>query len=151
MDFYFFCSLLVGGVLLIWAFVLFGTALSITIVDKSVRQYGVKTTGRVTNATFKSIYRGRYQSQDEAKGIWSVTYVYTYKGQKLSGTQDLSESTSIPLFHYDRDIEILYLPQKPWVSRIATDNYVVNWRYLWGALLLVIGLILIATSLSRIK
>lgn len=138
---------LLGGALLIWALVLFGTALSITFVSARVRRYGVKTTGRVTNAKHKPVYRKRYQRWHEADGIWRVTYVYTYERQKLAGTQDLSEDTAVPLFQYGRDIEVLYLPHKPRISRIAADDYTIRWRYYWGVALLLIGLMIIAEGL----
>jgi hypothetical protein len=136
-----------GGAFLIWALVLFGTALSITFVSARVRRYGVKTTGRVTNAKHKSVYRKRYQPWHEADGIWRATYVYTYEGQKLIGTQDLSEDTPVPLFQYGRDIEVLYLPHKPRISRIAADDYTIRWRYSWGVGLLLIGLMIIGVGL----
>lgn len=122
-------------------------ALSITFVSARVRRYGVKTTGRVTNAQFKPVYRKRYQHWHEADGIWRVTYVFTYEGQKLTGTQDLSEDTPVPLFQYGRDIEVLYLPHKPRISRIAADDYTIRWRYTRVVALLLIGLMLIGVGI----
>ena len=144
-SFYSFIALL-GGALLVWALVLFGTALSITFVSARVRRYGVKTTGRVTNAKHKPTYRKGFQSWHEADGVWRTTYVYTYEGQKLIGTQDLSEDTPVPLFQYGRDLEVLYLPHQPRISRIAADNYTIGWRYIWGTTLLLSGLMLIGVG-----
>ena len=137
---------LLGGAFLIWALTLLGTALSITFVSARVRRYGVKTTGRVTNARHKPVYRKRYQSRNEADGIWRVTYFYTYEGQKLFGTQDLSEDTPVSLFQYSRDIEVLCLPYKPRISRIAADNYTIRWRYSQGVAFLLLGLIVMGVG-----
>lgn len=142
MSFFIFLFFVVS---LSWSFHLINSALPISRNMAQIRRYGIRTKGQVTSIHCE--WKVRYVT------VLHVTYVYSCAGKKLTGEQDIRTNTPLSMIQRNHDVDVLYLADRPWISRLANCEYAIAWKYVMAAIalfpLLVISLMMIIGPMLR--
>lgn len=128
-----FIAFLIGGIYLI------GGAIPISRNSAQVYKYGIRVKGRIEDVSYKQKARG--------VTVLHIIYNYPYEGSMRAGAQEIDGKTPLRRVQINQDIDVLYLPNSPSISRLAEFKYEIGWKYGIGVYLLIIALFLLALIL----